>query len=438
MLFKGADLVNGKGDYFHNYDLLIDGDRIKRISQNIKEKPRQKIIHCAGKKILPGLINVHAHGVVLNSPLFSSGSTPLEDNQVRDNLMSHLSQGTTSIVNLDGFCHPKDIARTNQETPVKLFGATTHFDSAYSAARALDGSGLSEKHYNLSSKDIISRHGKNILVIGENGSGATMGGGVQDYLFIPKAIERETGTRITRWEANRLKRACLGKYLKPQYDEELIQDALTEIGVDLSAQRAYEIIIQTVMPPYTEALTALRDGAQLSEELNIPMIAHNATASMGVLEEIATELGSLLIAGHCNHRSFSRKEMRKQTEVLKGYGSLIDVCTFDALDIERTEDLESLFELINLGLVDFLSTDYGGGNHSSILGTISWGIKNGYVELPEAIKLCTYNPAKLLPEQNIGYIEEGNLADLVVIDSSDVSDVLGVYVSGQKVYSKAK
>lgn len=69
--------------------------------------------------------------------------------------------------------------------------------------------------------------------MGEGGSGATLGGGVQDYKFIPEMVKEETGVAIDEYQARRLKEAVLGKKIASNfYDPERVENVLNEIGLE--------------------------------------------------------------------------------------------------------------------------------------------------------------------------------------------------------------
>ena len=59
-LFKGGTIYDGSGRRPFKGDVLIEGDRIVRIGENIKSKA-DRIIDVSGKQICPGFIDAHSH-----------------------------------------------------------------------------------------------------------------------------------------------------------------------------------------------------------------------------------------------------------------------------------------------------------------------------------------------------------------------------------------
>lgn len=435
LLIKESALITGDGKTFLNkVNIVIHGKEIAYIG---KEKPSgvtfTHILDGKDKIVLPGIINIHAHGIIPGAPLFSSASAPLPVNQTKKNLITHISQGTTTILSLDGFAHPGLVSQAKHICPINIKTATTHYPKAYLAARKIDASGL--KNQREEKVDEIIEYFPDIVVaLGEGGSGATFGGGVQDYQFIPEMVKRKIGVVIDEYQARRLKEAALGKRMTSNsYDPERLKHVLQEIGLqNCSPEWALEKISETVLPSFGIALEALEEGANLAKKYKRPFIAHTAAPSMRKIEEISW-FGDLLIAGHCNHPSLEIKEGVDLIERLKKKRVIIDICTFDTLDSpEREKEIAFFFTIMESGLADVISTDYGGGNHSPILKVLELAIDQKVVTLPEAISLVTRNPSCAVPRlaPGRGVIVHGAIADVVMVHRSKISQVEDIIIGG--------
>lgn len=435
LLIKESALITGDGKTFlDKVNIAVHGKKIAYIGQ---EKPSgvsfTHILNGKNKLVLPGIINIHAHGIVPGAPLFSSASAPLPEDQANKNLAAHLSQGTTSILNLDGFAHPRLVSRAKCMCPINLKTAVTHHPKAYLAASRIDASGLQgQREENI--EKIVEDFPDIVVAMGEAGSGATLGGGVQDYKFIPEMVQRETGVVIDEYQARRLKEAVLGKRMTLNaYDPERVESLLKEIGLEhYSPEWARDKISQTVLPPFRIALEALEEGAHLAKKYKLPLIVHTAASSMIRVDEISW-LGNLLIAGHCNHPSFDVKGAIKLIKRLRTKGAVIDISTFDTLDSpERETELSFFFAVLEAGLADVISTNYGGGNHSPILKVLELAIDQKVITLPEAISLVTRNPsrviARLAPDR--GVIAQEAIADMIIVDRSRISEVRDIVIDG--------
>jgi imidazolonepropionase-like amidohydrolase len=435
LLIKESTLITGDGKTFlDKVNIVIHGNKIVYIGQ---EKPSgatfTRILDGKDKLVLPGIINIHAHGIIPGAPLFSSASAPFPVNQAKKNLATHISQGTTTILSLDGFAHPGLISQAKNICPINIKTAITHYPRAYLAARKIDASGLKGQREE-KIEEIVKHFSDIVVAIGEGGSGATLGGGVQDYKFIPEMIKRKTGVVVDEYQARRLKGAVLGKKIASKfYDPERVKNVLKEISLeDYSPEWALDKITQTVLPPFDIAIEALEEGANLAKKYKLPFIVHTAAPSMSKVEEISW-LGNLLIAGHCNHPSFDIKEGVDLIKRLRKKGAIIDISTFDTLDSpEREKEIAFFFAILKAGLADVVSTDYGGGNHSPILKVLELAIEQKVVALPEAISLVTRNPSRAIPRlaPNRGVIVRGAIADVVIVHRSMISQIEEIIIEG--------
>lgn len=435
LLIKESALITGDGKTFlDKVNIAIHGRKIAYIG---REKPSgatfTHVLDGKDKLVLPGIINIHAHGIIPGVPLFSSASAPLPKNQAKKNLITHVSQGTTTILSLDGFANPELVSQAKSMCPINIKTAITHYPKAYLAAKKINASGL--KGQGEEKVERIVEHFPDIVVaMGEGGSGATLGGGIQDYKFIPEMVKRETGVTIDEYHARRLKEAVLGKKIASNfYDPERVENVLKEIGLEnYSPEWALDKISQTVLPPLGIALESLEEGANLAKKYKLPFIVHTAAASMNKVEEISW-LGNLLIAGHCNHPSLDVKEGIELIKQLRKKGAIIDISTFDTLDSpEREKELAFFFAILEASLADVISTDYGGGNHSPILKVLELAIEQKVVTLTQAISLVTKKPSRAVSRlaPGRGVIVEGTIADVVMVNRSKISQVEEIIIEG--------
>ncbi|SRR5260221_2007073 len=155
--------------------------------------------------------------------------------------------------------------RPTPRTRCKVRGTTTHTPAAIEAARAVDGAGLRPRHTDRTVEDMLEA---GAIAIGELGGGQTMGGGGQDLRYIPDAVERTTGVRISSAQARALKEAALGAHLDAaDFDPVAMAAALRDCGLHgiLSPARARALIAETVLPSFTAALQGLREGGGVTE-----------------------------------------------------------------------------------------------------------------------------------------------------------------------------
>lgn len=107
VLLKGASLIDGTGaDPRPNMSVLVEGDRIREIG-NVAEviaPPDATVIDVAGKVVMPGLIDAHDHLVHTGFDLMDRAASPMSLTMMRiaDNLRVTLDAGITTLRDLGG------------------------------------------------------------------------------------------------------------------------------------------------------------------------------------------------------------------------------------------------------------------------------------------------------------------------------------------------
>lgn len=434
----GCDLVDGTGGAAQrDVDIVIAADTIREIVPSRPAATYERVdelIDAAGRLAIPGLINNHTHGTAYG-PLFPSGHEGLPRHQVLANLDRHLVEGTTTVLCVDGFVTAEAVAQTNQDHPVTVKLASCNTPACLRAASIADGTGLADENRRFTARRAVAA---GAVALGEIGAGHTLGGGGASYMYIPAEVAKRTGVTITPRQADALKVAVLGRHIsRSSFDRDAVEEALEAAGLAgrLSVDEAREIVSGIVLPAFDVALEGLSEAAAYAREVDVPVLVHNAAASMAQVAAIA-RTGARLIAGHSNHSSFELREALEHAERLKDLGATVDVSTFDTFGARRlTTGPELLYALLESGFVDTISTDYAGGYHDPILLLIDSAVKAGVVRLPAAIAMATANVADAVPgiASRRGRLTAGAVADLVLTDPARLPHVSTVIIGGEVV-----
>ena len=340
------------------------------------------------------------------------------------NLDRHLLEGTTTVLCVDGFVTAEALARTDEAHPVNVRLASCNTPACLEAATIADGGGLTDANRAFTARRAV---GAGAVALGEIGAGHTLGGGGASYMYIPAEVRKRTGVTITPRQADALKVAVLGRHISASaFDPDAVEEALAAAGLagKLSVEDTREIVSGIVLPAFDIALPGLAEAAEQARRAGVPVLVHNAAASMTQVAAIA-KTDVRLIAGHSNHSSFELREALEHAERLKEVGAVVDVSTLDTFGARRlTTGPELLYAMFSAGLVDTISTDYAGGHHDAILLAIDHATKAGVVTLPRRSRWrrrTSRTPSRVW--RRGGAVCPGAVADLVVTDPAQLDRV---------------
>lgn len=436
ILLKNGTVVTGDGTtLLERASVVVEGDKIVDVLERLDpvlEQNADQVYDCSGKAILPGMINHHQHGIVFG-PVFASGAKPYDRERVMELLDRNLLQGHTTVMNVDGFATMDEVRETQKAHPIRIKTATTHAPVNLEAGLRCDGAGLEEKHRTMTVERMLE---EGAICIGEVGGGHTLGGGGQDYLYIPRAVKEATGREIDYLQARAMKLSVLGRFIEESYCErERVAQALRDHGLDsfLTPEQTRDIVYRTTMASVKVALEGYREAAVLAKKLDVPLMIHNAPTSMKVVHEVALMGVRRLIAAHSNYL-YTLEECVENTRKLRQYpGVIIDAAVHDPFGAKRLVAVpDNLFAFFREGLADVISTDFAAGSFDSMLEAMQHGVEGGFITLPKAIALGTKNVAGAIPgiAPNIGLVQKGYTADLLITAFPDISRVETIFIGG--------
>ncbi|MGE8106911.1 amidohydrolase family protein [Allorhizobium sp. NPDC080224] len=436
VLFRGGSLITGDGrTMLETGSIRVRAGVIAQLSEGMADAAEgETVISTEGLMMLPGFINGHAHATIAG-PSMPSGSPPLSPAQVSWQRNRHLLSGTTSLINVCGLAmteerdgelgaHPMDIHMTSAHTPHSIL-----------AADEIDGRGLTPRHRHSRIDDLVLG---GCRVLGEAGGGQTLGGGAQDYRFIPDAIEEYTGLRISVQMARRMKEAVLGRRLdgRATASERTVKELLVEatIADKISTLELRGLLERYVLAPVEHALVGLKEVADAAVRHNLPAIFHHAAPTAETLLLLKQRYPALrMIAAHANHPSFLTDEAVDYAVRLKDLGATIDISTLDVVETRFRNGPETFDALVEAGLVDTISTDFAGGDWDTIPSALHRMTRVNRRSLTEAVALATGNVARVFPEifDDRGLLAVGKRADLVMTEAHNISRIRHVFIAGQ-------
>lgn len=409
--------------------VVIEDGRIAAVGEGVG--PADGRVELGRRIVAPGLVNLHAHGLTLG-PIHATGSPSLSAEQVRAFKDRHLRGGTTTAMSVDGFPLWEESQALADTHPLTVIKCTAHSPANVRAAEQADGAGLTGAHKTATMAQLLAQGAR---CIGEIGAGGTLGGGMQDYAYIPAAVLERTGVTIDAGMARALKEAVLGRAIDTaQLDRAALRAALDRAGLAgaLGEDEAIDTITACVMPSMEHAYEGMREAARASAETGAPFIVHHAAASADVVLEVANER---TIAGHCNHPSFLPEEAVRYARELRHRGATLELSGLDLFSKPvDLPDAAPFRALVRSGLVDVVGTDYAGGQYDPVSVPLFAIHREGLLDLAATLALATGNVARRFPElTGAGLLEVGRPADVTVFDER-FEAVLSVDKDGERVF----
>ena len=363
ILIKNCNLISmseNRKKYEPNMDILIEDNKIKRIEKNINEDC-EKVINANGKVVMPGLINTHSH---ISMSIFRETVDGLK---TQDWLTQKI--------------WPMEDKLTNED----IYYATM-----------------------LSCIEMIE-------------TGCTC---INDMYFMTEDIIKaalESGVRL------QTTRTLMG-----HNKEDLIR--LEELN-NLLENYKYETITFNagIHGLYTSNEEYVKKCVDFAEEKNLPIHMHfceNTQEREDIKRDYNVEEPSDVIKrdfkGIHNILAHSVKISDKDIENLKETNTYISHCPVSNLKLGC--GIAPITKMVEEGLCVSLGTDgQGSGSNLDMFETMKFtallqkGINENPEDLPayEVLKMATINGAKALNLNETGKIEEGKLADLIIINMEE-------------------
>ena len=363
ILIKNCNLISmseNRKKYEPNMDILIEDNKIKRIEKNINEDC-EKVINASGKVVMPGLINTHSH---ISMSIFRETVDGLK---TQDWLTQKI--------------WPMEDKLTNED----IYYATM-----------------------LSCIEMIE-------------TGCTC---INDMYFMTEDIIKaalESGVRL------QTTRTLMG-----HNKEDLIR--LDELN-NLLENYKYETITFNagIHGLYTSNEEYVKKCVDFAEEKNLPIHMHfceNTQEREDIKRDYNVEEPSDVIKrdfkGIHNILAHSVKVSDKDIENLKETNTYISHCPVSNLKLGC--GIAPITKMVGDGLCVSLGTDgQGSGSNLDMFETMKFtallqkGINENPEDLPayEVLKMATINGAKALKLNETGEIEEGKLADLIIINMGE-------------------
>lgn len=382
ILIKNGKLVDPANDVDAFYDVLIDGDKVAEVAQDIDPEvlgEGDRLIDVFGKVVMPGFIDLHVH---LREPGFEYKET------IQTGCAAAARGGVTTICPMpntkpviDSPERVKDLLERAKDAPVHVLpiGAVTVGQEGRELA------------------DIEGMLNAGIVALSEDGKS------VMDSLLFRHAMEQAAQYEIPMFSH------CEDK---PLVDGGVMNAGEKAEGLGLPGiTNAVEDVIVA-----RDILISKETGAKLH-------LCHCSTSDSAVLVGMAKDQGLRVTAEVCPHHfTMSDQEITEDDGRFKMNPPL-----------RSPKDVQALKDALASGVMDVISTDHaphGAEEKAQSMLKAPFGIvgletsfalgftelvQGGYLSLSQLVEKMSANPARVL-DIDKGNLAPGKIADLVIAD----------------------
>ena len=395
ILLKNGTLIDYKTKINEKFDIMIEDEKIKTISKEIKKKA-DKVIDCTNLKIIPGMIDMHCH---LREPGFEYKET------IETGAKSAVAGGFTTICPMPNTKPTPD----NKEVLEKIIAEAKRVN----LCNILPYSSVTK-----------GEKGEELIDFEEMKTAGAIAFSDDGMPVVNSKIMREA----------MIKADSLGTFVASHCEEKSVSKGAINAG-----RIAEKLGVEGVLPEAEEIMAARE--IVISETNNVRgHICHISTKTSKNMVRDAKKRGVKITAETCPHYfTFTEREVlasgtnakmnpplreeKDRLAIIEGLKEgTIDCIITDHAPHSKEEKMQDLSKAPN-GIIGF---------ETALSAEIMNLIDTGEIDYLNLVRLTSYTPAKLLKIDR-GVIEEGKIADITIFDENEKY----IYTE-DKIVSKSK
>lgn len=392
LLIRNGYFIDPESGREGEYDLLIEGDRIREIGTTLAEPDEDcAVINAQGLVVAPGLVDVHVH---FRDPGFPKKETILTG------AGAAAKGGYTSVVMMGNTNPPLDNAVTLKEVLEKGRRTGIHVFSCANVTMGMQGkeltpmeelagtgaAGFTDDGIPLMDEDLVRQAMKKTAA-----------------LNMPISFHEEDPTLISENGINQGKASAHYGIGGSPREAEI---RLVERDLKLALETGAHINIQHISA--RESVELVRQARKKGENIHAEATPHH----FSLTEDAAIQYGTL---------AKMNPPLREEADRLAIIHGLAD----GTIDLIATDHAPHTAEEKARPLVNAPSGIIG--LETALPLAITFLVQTGYLSLCQLLRLMSTNPAKLY-QLDAGYLAENGPADLVLIDMA-AEVIPGDYVS---------
>ena len=361
-------MADDHGGVIENATVLIDGNRIKAIGKNVAIPKKANQVDLEGKTIIPGLIDAHAHG-----PQGVDGLTP----QQNWSAIAHLALGVTTVfdpsTSAENFFPASEMQRAGKNLAPRLF----------STGEIIYGAKAPGFFAAINNEDDAQEHVARLKNQGAHG--------VKNYNQ-PRRDQRQQVVKAAR--DNNIITVAEGGSLF-HMDLSMVADGNTSIEHNLPQSALYDDVVQF----YSQTNVAYTPTL---------VVTYGGVRGEDYYYQESDVWKHPILSKHVPPNVLRARSVRRQKAPESDYS--------DAVSAATAKQLADAGVLVSIGA------------HGQREGLAShwemWSFARGGMEPLQALQTATVNPAKHLGFiDDIGTLEAGKLADLVILSDNPLDDI---------------
>ncbi|EOD01299.1 dihydroorotase [Caldisalinibacter kiritimatiensis] len=396
ILIKNGYVIDIEENSVKKRDVLIEGELIKKIEENINFKEHE-IIDATGLYILPGLVDMHAH---FREPGYEYKET------IKTGSLAAASGGYTTVFimpntkpcidNVQNLIRLKNIIDRDSIINVYPIGAVS----------------IGQKGKKLT--DIKELYKNGVYGISDDGQP------IMSEVLMEEAMKKanKIGIPIMTHSEDKeiVGNGCInkGKVSKELGISGISRDAENEmIKRDLKLAKRLNLKLHVCHVSTKEAINMIREAKKQGVHVTCEVTPHH----FSITEDVIRDKGTI---GKVNPPLRTKEDI---VEIIKG----LKDGTIDAIATDHAPHSKEDKEL------DIQKAPFGiSGIEIAFSLAVTYLIKKEHLDIVDIVKLMSYNPSKIMRIDK-GMIKEGSIADIAIVDLNNQ-----YVVTESNMYSKGK